>query len=485
MTIATRLKDFLHKYADQLVMLAIISFSFFWKLPYLGVRDLCLDEPFTLYHSQKSVKEIVSLCTKEPNPPLFMVLVHFWSKLVGFSEESLRILPLFISSLTAGVLYITGKRFFSFWAGLLAAGLFMFSKYFFYFSGELRMYGLMCLCTSGALFFFLKSAEEGKPRDFWFLLLCNVALIYAHYFGWFVIMIEGISALFYLKNKVIFKRFIWVLLGTAFCFAPLLVVFIEQFFVKSTDGTWVEPPPAGQFKIQVHAFLNSGMVFRLMEFFVPIGLGLAFVLGQLFKTPKKYIVVLIWWLIPLGLMYQLSSEIPMFIDRYVLYCSIGLFVCIGAFIERFAHFKWLQAIATLLLIAHMIGSFSMEKEYCRREIKAAVEEVKTLESDGNIVILYPVWSKLNFSYHYDLDMFKEKNQLTGKLNEAEVFPFYTADQVKSKASEMRKNEIILFNNAGPYDAGYVEMVKGLKSEYREISKKEFPDNLIVSVFRKN
>jgi uncharacterized membrane protein len=160
LTIATRLKDFFHKYADQLVMLAIISFSFFWKLPYLGVRDLCLDEPFTLYDSQKSVKEIVSLCTKEPNPPLFMVLVHFWSKLVGFSEESLRILPLFISSLTAGVLYITGKRFFSFWAGLLAAGLFMFSKYCFYFSGELRMYGLMCLCTSGALFFFLKSAKE-------------------------------------------------------------------------------------------------------------------------------------------------------------------------------------------------------------------------------------------------------------------------------------------------------------------------------------
>ena len=255
-----------------------------------------------------------------------MVLVHFWSKLVGFSEESLRILPLFISSLTAGVLYITGKRFFSFWAGLLAAGLFMFSKYFFYFSGELRMYGLMCLCTSGGLFFFLKSAEEGKPRDFWFLLLCNVALIYSHYFGWFVIMIEGLSALFYLKNKVIFKRFIWVLLGTAFSFVPLLVVFIEQFFVRSTDGTWVEPPPAGQFKIQVHAFLNSGMVFRLMEFFVPIGLALALIFSQLFKTPKKYIIVFIWWLIPLGLMYQVSSEIPMFIDRYALYCSIGLHV---------------------------------------------------------------------------------------------------------------------------------------------------------------
>jgi hypothetical protein len=484
LTIATRLKDFLNKYSDQLVMLAIISFSFFWKLPYLGGRDLCLDEPFTLYHSQKSVMAIIDRCSEGPNAPLFMILVHFWSKLVGFSEESIRVLPLIISSLTAGFLYITGKRFFSFWAGLLAAGLFMFSKYFFYFSGELRMYGLMCLCTSGALFFFLKCVEEGKGKDFLFLLLCNVALVYSHYFGWFIIMIEAISALFYLKDKVVFKRLLWMFIGTALSFLPLFLVLIEQ-FVKSTDGTWLEPPPAGQFKIQVHAFLNSGMVFRLMEFFVPIGLGLAFVLRQLFKTPKKYIVVLIWWLIPLGLMYHVSSEIPMFIDRYVLYCSIGLYVFIGAFIERFAHFKWLQAIATLVLIAHMIGSFSMEKEYCRREIKAAVEEVKTLESDGNIVILYPVWSKLNFSYHYDLDMFKEKNQLTEKLNEAEVFPFYTADQVKIKASEMRKNEIILFNNAGPYDAGYVEMVKGLKSEYREISKKEFPDNLIVSVFRKN
>jgi mannosyltransferase len=345
-------------------MLAIISFSFFWKLPYLGGRDLCLDEPFTLYHSQKSVMAIIDRCSEGPNAPLFMILVHFWSKLVGFSEESIRVLPLIISSLTAGFLYITGKRFFSFWAGLLAAGLFMFSKYFFYFSGELRMYGLMCLCTSGALFFFLKCVEEGKGKDFLFLLLCNVALVYSHYFGWFIIMIEAISALFYLKDKVVFKRLLWMFIGTALSFLPLFLVLIEQ-FVKSTDGTWLEPPPAGQFKIQVHAFLNSGMVFRLMEFFVPIGLGLAFVLRQLFKTPKKYIVVLIWWLIPLGLMYQVSSEIPMFIDRYVLYCSIGLYVFIGAFIERFAHFKWLQAIATLLLIAHMIGSFSMEKEYCR------------------------------------------------------------------------------------------------------------------------
>jgi hypothetical protein len=484
LTIATRLKDFLNKYADQLVILAIISFSFFWKLPYLGVRDLCLDEPFTLYHSQKSVMGIIDRCTEGPNAPLFMILVHFWTNLVGLSEESIRILPLFISSLTTGVLYITGKRFFSFWSGLLTAGLFMFSKYFFYFSGELRMYGLMCLCTSCALFFFLKCLEEGKGKDFLFLLLCNVALVYSHYFGWFIIMIEAISALFYFKDKVVFKRLLWIFIGTALSFLPLFLVLIEQ-FVKSTDGTWLEPPPAGQFKIQVHAFLNSGMVFRLMEFFVPIGLGLAFVLGQLFKTPKKYIVVLIWWLIPLGLMYQLSSEIPMFIDRYVLYCSIGLYVFIGAFIQRFAHFKWLQALATLLLIVHMIDSFSMEKEYCRREIKAAVEEVKTLDNEGNIVILYPVWSKLNFSYHYDLEIFKEQDQLTEKLNEAEVFPFYTADQVKSKAREMRKNEIILFNNAGPYDAGYVEMVKGLKSEYREISKKEFPDNLIVSVFRKN
>ncbi|HCY46520.1 MAG TPA: hypothetical protein DHU89_07530, partial [Flavobacteriales bacterium] len=363
MTIATRLKDFLHKYADQLVILAIISFSFFWKLPYLGVRDLCLDEPFTLYHSQKSVLGIIDRCTEGPNAPLFMILVHFWSKLVGFSEESIRLLPLIISSLTAGFLYITGKRFFSFWAGLLAAGLFMFSKYFFYFSGELRMYGLMCLCTSGALFFFLKCVEEGKQKDFWFLLLCNVALVYSHYFGWFIIMMEAISALFYLKDKVVFKRLLWVFIGTGLSFLPLFLVLIEQ-FVKSTDGTWLEPPPAGQFKIQVHAFLNSGMVFRLMEFFVPIGLALAFVLGQLFKTPKKYIVVLIWWLIPLGVMYQVSSEIPMFIDRYVLYCSIGLYVFIGAFIERFAHFKWLQAIATLLLIAHMMGSFSMGKEFC-------------------------------------------------------------------------------------------------------------------------
>ncbi len=59
--------------AISLVLIALIS-----KILFIGARDICLDEPFTIFHAQNNVLDILKLpAQNEPNPPMFMLLLHF------------------------------------------------------------------------------------------------------------------------------------------------------------------------------------------------------------------------------------------------------------------------------------------------------------------------------------------------------------------------------------------------------------------------
>ncbi len=473
------MKQFISKYQDHLIFFSIFLIAFLWKIPYLGVRDLALDEPFTLYHSQKSVWGIIQRCTEGPNAPLFMILVHFWSKVVGFGEEGLRLLPLFFHSLSIGITYLIGKRFFGLWAGILGAGLMLFSSYHFYFSMELRMYGLMVFFTSLSLLFFLKCLEENHKKDAWWLLLSNVLLVYTHYFGWFVIFIQALTVLLYFQDKQKLKSIFLVITGTAVAFLPLALVLVNQ-FIQSKEGGWIAPPNEDSFRIQLHAFLNSGMVLRLMNtFFIPIGLSLAFLMGRLFSTPKKYLAVLLWWIVPMWIMFQVSFEIPMFIDRYILFNSVGVFVFFGAFIHRFAWVNWLRGILVVVLIIHMYRSFESGGDYYRREIKSAVEEVKAVQNTDNLVLLSPGWSQLNFAYHYDLEVFKEGENLEQLLEQKGVYTAWDVETVRKLLKEKGNRELIIFTNGSIYNPMTTTLIGDLKQTYTITKQTEYPLNLCV------
>ena len=60
-------------------------------LKYL-VEPFWRDEAFSYLLAKKSIVELVVLTAKDFNPPLYYLLLHFWMKIVGGSEISLRLL---------------------------------------------------------------------------------------------------------------------------------------------------------------------------------------------------------------------------------------------------------------------------------------------------------------------------------------------------------------------------------------------------------
>jgi len=147
------------------VPFGLMLISIFWKFNFIDYRDISMDEPFTIYHAQKDFKGMIDLLAKgEPNPPLFMILMHYWIKLFGLDPIAVRTLPLLFNTLTIPIVYSIGLRFFNSWTGLVAACLFILSEYQVFAGLEARTYSLMSLLVAASLYFYLIYLNDVKNQ---------------------------------------------------------------------------------------------------------------------------------------------------------------------------------------------------------------------------------------------------------------------------------------------------------------------------------
>ena len=313
--------------ANILLPLLLLSGSLIWKFYFISYRDISLDEPFTIFYAQQSLWHILSMpANGEPNPPLFMVLLHFWIKIFGTDPSSVRFLPLIFSSLTAVFLYFSGKRFFGLWAGLLASGLFLFSNFHFFHGIEARTYSLLSLAVASSLYFFLRIVKE--PVSGWLiagLVISNLIMVYSHYFGWLIVMVQFICITLYLKERNIIRNIILAVGLTVLAYLPFFYILVKQ-FLKSSQGTWVEAPASSlEYLYQLHNFFNHAEVFNGVMWILFTGLVFLFFRKAWKSLSKELIIIFIWWYLPFTLMFLVSFKMPVFITRYLLFNSIGLY----------------------------------------------------------------------------------------------------------------------------------------------------------------
>ena len=78
-----------------LVFLIIINVVI--KFFQISDSSIWLDEAHTAYQSLKSISEIISDSSKDQNPPLYFIMIHFWVKIFGISEFGIRSLSALLS----------------------------------------------------------------------------------------------------------------------------------------------------------------------------------------------------------------------------------------------------------------------------------------------------------------------------------------------------------------------------------------------------
>lgn len=470
--------SFYRKNETFLIALLFFLLNFILKILFVSKNEIAMDEPFSIYYAQMDLPSIFKMLKTENNPALHFILLHYWIKLFGMSPFSVRFLSVLFSALTAPVIYFTGKKFFSNSTGIIASLTYTLSVFHIFFSHEARVYPIFVFLTALSLYCFLSLVEKpGKWKSSAALLIVNILLVYAHYFGFFVVATEMICVFFSGKLRNIWKKMSLVFLLIAILYIPNLIVFTKRFTVSVEHGTWVRKPEFTELYGNLNRFLNSRIVMLVLiviMVFYAIRLiknhQLSGKFYEFFKSSQRRILF-VWFVFPYFAMFAVSFFAPMFLDRYLLYTSVGFYLLVALTLTFFAESKKTMFVAAGLFII-TIACFTNPAPDNERRVGQVVENVNKLKASfpESLVLISPDYAHLEFTYHYNPGYFRDYKNTTALLKHDNIYPVRDLSGFDKK--ELATRTIIYVNCGAEFAFGENPVLDELTSSHSLL--KEIP-----------
>lgn len=462
----------------------LILLNILLKISYITYTSIGGDEPFSIYHALMEPNSIIQLLSKGNNPPFYELFLHYWIKLFGISEFSVRFPSLIFSSLAVYFIYNIGKEFFNYNIALTTCLLYTFSNYHILFAHEARVYALFALLTSISMYFYFKIISKSNCiKHYSYLLISNITLIYSHYFSFFILFIQCIGLLVD-KNKrtVHLKKYVFHLFILFILYIPNIYTLLIRFYESSSKGTWLNPPKGVESLYNmVWTFSNAPVVTVISLLIILIAL-----FHTLFKKSYKQSsfvtnTIIIWFIFPFFSMFILSFWIPMFLDRYLIFVSLAYYFVLAISANYFLKNTRLKYILPVLISLLFLSSFNPNMDN-KRHVKEVVAKIMELKSDESLVVISPENFILNFAYYYDKGIFTNYNSssiyknIQTQLNTKNIYAVNSIEDVNTN----NYNHIIYLDAAADFNEPKNNILIKLSESYNLNNTYEFYE--IFSVF---
>src|SRR5919112_3417645 len=172
---------------------------------------------------------------QEVHPPGYFVLLHFIEEYFGESEWVLRFPSAVAGVLSVLVIYLLGRRLYSPREGLIAALLTAVLQTPVYFSQEARTYSLLLLFSMLATYFWVALVRDLAYRsrvsvyEALGYILSAAAASYLHYFGLYLIGLQGLGAALLFVRRIRPLGYISLIYGLIlFAYLPWLLVVLSD-----------------------------------------------------------------------------------------------------------------------------------------------------------------------------------------------------------------------------------------------------------------
>jgi len=183
------------------LMVLLVLLAFAWRLFAIEKQSLRGDEALSVIYAQRPLKGIIEITRFiSGHPPLFYAALHFWEKATGTSELTVRFFAAWWGVLAVPLVFVLGKTLFSPQVGLWAALLVAVNPFQIMHSQDIRVYTLLQTSALLSCLWFWKSTTTPRPphRRYWvFYILSSVIVVYAHYFGVFLILAQAVFFVWY------------------------------------------------------------------------------------------------------------------------------------------------------------------------------------------------------------------------------------------------------------------------------------------------
>lgn len=358
-----------HKYKTAFSLFILYLCFSLYKI---GENSLWGDECFSIDLGNHTIKEIIDYSWyKDTNPPLYLIIVHYWTYLFGDSEFALRSISAIATSLTCSIFFLFALRYFNWQTAIIVACLFFSSNEIYFYSQEGRTYGLVLLFCTLSNYAFMSLIQKPNVINALFLGLFNITIFYLHTLGCIniigqviLIPILGYKNIFVNRQNSIKtilgydkKLIVWYSFS-CLVFLLLFLPWQERFFGIIKDGAkgfWLQKPTFIEYKQVLFDFCNSKNLFYLYSIiFTSVILILIFVKKYREKSfnYKLLLIPIILGPVLYNINFFAASITPIFLKRYVLFTLLGFFLTFAYAISSIKikfEFKFLIVLALCFL----------------------------------------------------------------------------------------------------------------------------------------
>lgn len=224
----------------------VLLLAAFLRIYHFTQQSLWTDEGFT--YNVIARADMLPEIAADTHPPLYYVLLKGWVLASGDSVLSLRFFSVLPSLLSVALMVPLAKTLTrgrplvgAFWVPALAALMLALADSENFLAQEVRMYTLATLFAVLSVYGYARWYRQPQRRWAVLWVVSTTALIYTHYLGLYIPLIEGLHALLFLRGRIRFNA-IGLLVIVGGLFLP--------WFVGVTLDQIATPPPNEMFNSQ-------------------------------------------------------------------------------------------------------------------------------------------------------------------------------------------------------------------------------------------
>jgi mannosyltransferase len=375
-------------------------------------QSLWLDEATTALVSKMSAPEMFSGFLKADfHPPLYYLLMKFWTDFFGYSELALRLPSVIFGLGTVYLIYLIGTEVASKKVGLFAALFLATSGLHVYYSQEARMYSMASFFVAAAFLSFVKILKRGGAGDFLMFSLLLPIAVFSDYMPFLMIPVFfGLGMVFVTKRnwwKKFLMSHIVLVAGMMWWLPHFLRQLSGGVSVESSSPLWWELLGKTSLKnlllVPVKFTIGRvGIESDALYFVVAGTLALVYFIimfkSEVIKS-KYFKTVWMWLVLPVIIAVLIGLRLPVLSYFRLLFVLPAFCLILASGVLR-AEGRW-KTISIIFVLLVNIGSTAVyltNPKYHREDWRSLVNFVDSNKSAGSITI-FPADSNME-AYRY-------------------------------------------------------------------------------------
>jgi mannosyltransferase len=346
----------------------------------------------------------------DTHPPLFRVLMYFTERIIGTSEAALRFPSALAGILAIGAIFFLARQLYSDREGLIAALLMAVLWCPLYYSQDAGPYPLIILFSLITLMLWRRLVDQLRHAVFpsrrlvFSYMGAAIITCYLHYFGLFLIGLQGLAALWIIrarrqKLKSAFSLYL-VILAAFLPWIPVTLRFLHP-VAFITRPVYL----LASFVEYIEFFFNQSAILTL----IVVGLTALAFLPTVFRRLKQREsfqidlwsptpLLIAWLIVPFVIIFCVSQFLPMLVFRYMLIALPAAYLLLARSITRLtARFTPIgqAALSIALAAAFMYNLLVVDQNYTQPHKDQFREAAASVVQRAD---LYPQAYILSYAY---------------------------------------------------------------------------------------